>query len=541
MNREAEKKTELPSDWIEKYFLVPDPRDPVTGERLPPGPLVLADHQKRIINEALSRNPDGTLKYSTVIYSAPKKSGKSAITSAVMLYVAHHNSNAYVACVANDGKQSADRLYAPIYTAMRLHKQSGGIFKDVSPNKDDVTLSNFAHIEAIPCDAAGEAGSQPFLVCFSEIWGFETEVKRRVFTEMTIPPTLYGYAMRWIETYAGFVGKSVLLEGLYKAGFEEGSPHPDFLDLQGKHGPVVRVNEKARIFTYWDTEPRMIWQQDNSYYQEEAAVLVPSEMRRIHGNEWVSALGSFVESEWWDACVSQDLPLLAEGSRIPVVVGIDMANTRDCAALIAVTRDPHYPETQVAVRGVRIFNPKYLGGIIDQELVVRPVIEQWAKQWNVVCWVYDPKEMAKLAQDLVREGVGWFKVFGQQNPRAVSDKELHDMIVARQVVWNPNTTVGDVGYKGDQREQDTLYRHITRAGADTSGGAYRIEKLSNSVKIDGAVALSMAAHMALKLNINNNELDPKHLLKRLQEGSLTVEKFSELMRQAHPKLVEHGR
>lgn len=537
MKQEAEKLSQTPSSWLQHNFYVPDPRDPITGERLPPGPMLLAEHQQRIIDEALSKRADGLLKYSTVIYSAPKKSGKSAVTSGVMLYTGYQNPNSYIACVANDGKQSADRLYAPIYTNFRLHKQYNGPLVGVDPNKIDVTLPNFTKIEAIPCDAAGEAGSQPIFIAYSELWGFETETKRRVFTELTIPPTLYGRAMRWIETYAGYAGKSLLLEGLYDVGFRHGVPHPDFLDLQGRDGPVVRVNEQAGMFVYWDSEPRMIWQSPE-YYREEASVLVPTEFRRIHRNEWVSPMDSFIEEAWWQACETTELPSLYDGSDVPVVVAIDMANTRDCAALVAVTRDPFNPDNRVAVRAVRIFNPKVTGGIIDQEELIRPVIEDWAKRWNVVCWVYDPYQMAKLAQDMVREGKGWFKVFGQQQPRAVADKELHDLIIARQVSWSAQATEGDVGNRGDSSDRDTLYKHITRAGASTTGNAYRIEKLSTNTKIDAAVALSMATHTALKLAIGNNELDQSNLLRQLQNREISLDEFSRRVRDTHPELVE---
>src|SRR4030042_6484036 len=77
-----------PSQWLEDFFWIPEPRDIVTGEVLPPGTIRLASHQKRIIDEALSRRPDGRFKYVTVVYSAPKKSGKSAIASGIALYTA---------------------------------------------------------------------------------------------------------------------------------------------------------------------------------------------------------------------------------------------------------------------------------------------------------------------------------------------------------------------------------------------------------------------------------------------------------------------
>lgn len=884
LDNRVEQLTEKPSGWIQKHFYVPDPRDPVTGDYKRPGPIILAEHQIRLIDEALSKNEEGQFKYSTIIYSAIKKSGKSALSSAVALYMAYHNPSSYVPVVANDGKQSEDRLYGPVVACFRLHDQLGGIFKGVKYTQTGVVLPNYTKLEPINVDAAGEAGSQPVGIFFSEAWGFTTPKKEKLFSELTLPPTLYGRSIEWIESYAGFVGESNILWNLYETGFLNGEPHPDFLDLQGTDGPVVRVNPAARMFTYWDTEGRMIWQQEEGYYcfplpenKEELEVLTkvgwkpaeeitledslcvrldngnidyqcptsifkkayegelyrlknqriefevtpdhqifaqyikhsagykdirrsspkyeykkakiaanlytgfipttgnwdhapmkdieieglifegtyfiefmawylseghlnggyvgnknyvrsvsiaqdknknpdkytriknllehmqvsyteningfrifhvelarylqcfgkshekyiprwileecskeqllifldaytladgtysggrqilytssdrmskdlielvfkcgyrpsykgeyssggnkgihhievikkqtefgwtqsgkrkawevykapsntvvwcptvpqgnfyvkvknnkcfwtgnshqasrlhPSEFKRLHRNQWATSLDSFVQEEWWTACENEDLPVL-EDSSVPVVVGIDMAVTRDCAALVAVTRDPFNPETGVAVRAVKIFNPKQLGGIIDQEKVVRPVIEQWAKQWNVVCWVYDPREMSKLAQDLVRDGVGWFKPFGQTSPRAVADKALHDMVVAKQVAWNHNTTLGNVGYKGGP--DDTLFKHITLAGASTKADSYRIEKLTNSTKIDAAVALSQAASLAMELAIFNDELKEERVLLRYARGEISEEQFSKIMRRSHPALQE---
>lgn len=532
MGRAATQKIQTPADWIESFFLVNDPRDPVTGETLPPGPMLLAPHQRRIINEALSKDEKGNFKYTTIVYSAPKKSGKSAITSAVMLYMAHHNANAYIACVANDGKQSADRLYAPIVTNCRLHRQSGGIFKNVEPHLTDVTLQNFTKIEAIPCDAAGEAGSQPLASFFSELWAFTSENKRRVFTELSVPPTLYGRAIRWIETYAGFSGESELLEQLYDVGYTRGEPHPDFLDLVGENGPVVKTNAAAKMFVYWDTEARMVWQTPD-FYQSESLIYPPAEFERVHHNRWVSPLNSFIEESWWANCHDETLASLKDGDRTPVVVGIDMSVSRDCAALVAVSRDPFHPDIKIAVRGVRIFSPNRNGGIIDQEMLIRPVMEDWAKRWNVICWVYDPHEMAKLAQDMVRAGMGWFRPFGQQTPRSIADKQLHDMILHREIAWNHRTTEGDIGTKGSPGEN--LYKHITQAGAKTDKDSYRLEKLANSVHIDGAVALSQAAFIAMSLSITNLENDQESLIKQLQYHKISVEEFTRRMRELHPQ------
>lgn len=866
--------TEKPSDWIQREFYVPDPRDPITGKFIgTPGPIILAQHQCDIIDEALSKTPDGTFKYTTIVYSAPKKSGKSAVTSAIVKYMAHHYPNSYLACLANDERQANSRLYGPIFTSYRYHRQLGGTFKDESPNLGRVRLTNNTIIESVPVDAAGEAGSQPLMTawCYdeetevltkagwkkyneyttedkiatlspvglleyqhpiavnvqkyegkmhlletrhgsicvspnhnmygkfynhnkhkkdsefekqkieslydytkyavrveslgcldassypetvlidgtkrkpafsvpielylkllgwylsegcthkkeailiaqteqseyyqeikdlvtelgyiprmwngtdaiviydtrlakhfsvfglahekfipawvkelpqrlvdimldtyykgdgcktynggkgrrystnsdqlrddlleihacrgdyvtsttyqdkrwgrpvhsitakdhqdgercigiptkywqqidydgyihcpsvpngvivvrrrgkvyfggnSELWGYETPNKRRMWTEMTVPPTLYGHAIRWVESYAGYTGVSELLETLYNTGFTRGEPHPDFLHLQGRDGPVVRVNERAGMFVYWDTEHRMPWQTP-AYYREQAETMPSTEFDRIHNNMWVSPLDSFIREEWWDGCENPDLPELTSATT-PVVVGIDMAETGDCAALVAVTRDPFAPDTNVAVRAVRIFNPKRLGGIIDQEKDVRPVIEEWAKNWNVVCWVYDPREMSKLAQDLTRDGLGWFRKFGQTNPRAVADKALYDMVISKQLSWNRHTTLGDIGFAGDS-QSDTLRKHITLAGANTTNEARRLIKLSNMNKIDAAVALSQASQIAMELAIGNDEFNVQKLIRQYQKRELTEQEFSQRVRQANPKLVE---
>jgi len=298
---------------------------------------------------------------------------------------------------------------------------------------------------------------------------------------------------------------------------------------------VVRVNPQAGMFVYWDTEHRMPWQ-TKDYYRVEAKIQPPTEFDRIHNNMWVSSLDSFIQEEWWDACENENLPVLTS-TTTPVVVAIDMAETGDCAALVAVTRDPFDPQTKVAVRAVKIFNPKRLGGIIDQEQDVRPIIEQWAERWNVVCWVYDPREMSKLAQDLVRDGVGWFKKFGQTNPRAIADKALYDRIVSKHISWNPYTTEGAIGYKGDP-ESDTLRKHLILAGAETKNESRRLVKLSNMNKIDSAVALSMATQVCMELILDNDELNVDHLLRQYQTHQITEEEFSERVRQANPKLLE---
>lgn len=51
-------------------------------------PLQLEDHQRGILQEAFRYDEDERFLYRTIIYSAPKKSGKTAISALVVLWFA---------------------------------------------------------------------------------------------------------------------------------------------------------------------------------------------------------------------------------------------------------------------------------------------------------------------------------------------------------------------------------------------------------------------------------------------------------------------
>jgi len=148
-----------------------------------------------------------------------------------------------------------------IKTCIDLNKKFGGPLAHLSYTKSKVELPNGVTIEALPVDPSGEAGSEPRATFWSELWGATSAFKHkeRLWTELTIPPTKWGRAIRWVESYAGFSGESDTLENLYITAVKEGTPHPDFPDL-----PVYTESE-SRMFAYWDHEARMPWQSFNSY------------------------------------------------------------------------------------------------------------------------------------------------------------------------------------------------------------------------------------------------------------------------------------
>ena len=461
--------------WAKRNFWIEDRKDLVTGEDIGPGIIMLADHQERIIRKALERR-NGKFRWSTIIWSCPKKSGKTRIAAMVASWMAYRSGRyAEVFCLANDGKQSADRVLAAIKRAISLG--TGSVMQTWIDQKTRVDLPSGAFIEAVPVDPKGEAGSQPTASFWSELWGFRLSAKERLWTEMTIPPTKFGHAIRWVESYAGYQGESPILEQLYGQGVNEGVPHPDFPNLP------VTINERARLFCYWDHEPRMAWQNE-AFYQEEAALLTDNEFRRIDKNEWVSSETEAIPIERWDACKETLRPLKPD-DRTPLVIALDASVSGDCTAMVAVSRHPKRTD-DIAVRGVLVWEPPK-GGKIDYSTTIEPAVRRWCKRYNVACVVYDPYQLHHLCTTMRKDGVGWLEEFSQGQQRAVADKQTYDLVMA-----------GRIAHDGAPK----LRKHVQNAAAQTlSEKTLRFKKKSDPLKIDLLVALSMAAYQCLRLNL----------------------------------------
>lgn len=439
----------------------------MTGAELGPGPIRLADHQRRIMRAALERDGEGRFRWTTVLWSCPKKSGKTRIAAVVAAWLATTSGKyAEVYCLANDGKQSADRVLAAVKKANELGRLG---WRDKMTR---VELPGGAFIEAVPVDPSGEAGANPTASIWSEMWGFRLSAKEQLWSEFTISPTRFGRAIRWVESYAGYAGESPVLEQLYDLGVKQGKPHPDFPDLP------VTVNESASLFCYWDHEPRMPWQTP-AYYQNEAAILSESEFRRIHRNEWVTSEETFVPAAWWDAC-QESLPPLVKGESL--VLGVDAAVSGDSFAVVGVSRHPQRHD-DVAVRYVRIWYPPK-GGKLDYA-GPEEEIARLCREYKVVEVAYDPYQLHKMATDQARARIANWQEFGQQGDRLTADATLYQLIRDRRIAHTG---------------EPDLREHVLAANSKSSDDS-RLRIVKGRGYIDGCVAMSMAAHRCLYLRL----------------------------------------
>lgn len=454
-----------PARWIQRHFYIPEAK----------GPMQLYPLHVEALHEALAK--DGELyRYSTVVWSAIKKSAKSSIAAAVALWTAWQTPWATIKVIANDLKQADSRVFYYIKRCLVLNEEMG---KQVRVIGYKMFFPNNATIEAIPIDPKGEAGGNDDLIVYSEIWGWKSKAALQMWTETTLSPLKYGRSQRWCETYAGFLGESPILEELYNRGVTNG-------DCFNQELEFYRNN---RLFVLWNTKPSTPWQ-TKEYYEQESADLLDIEFDRVHRNQWSSSTTAFVPMEWWNNCQAV---LPAYEHLEPWVIALDASVSGDCFGLVAVTRKNgltivRHSRKWVPEKGQQImyFAPKGTPPELDESPAGE--LRRLSERHSIIEVAYDPYQLHSFCKQLSEELIVYFAEFSQVTKRLLADKSLRDAIRERQIL-----------HSGDP----DITQHIQNANAQTEGDKdkLRIVKRTESLKIDLAVCLSMANYEAIQMNL----------------------------------------
>lgn len=451
--------------WIREHFRVPETSD---------NRIIVFPYQEFALKNALEKE-NGNYKYSLIVYSDIKKSLKSCYGAAAALFIAFTKPWASIKLVANDLKQADSRQMEAARRCIELNPDMKAVCK-VKPSGYSIEFPNHSKIEAIPIDPQGEAGGNDDAIFYSELWGMASKAAMKMWTEMAVSPTKYGKSFIWAESYAGFRGQSPLLENLYQQGVVGGRR----LDGAEAFDPPLEIyeNRAAGLFTLWNTTPRLPWQTP-AYYSAEKSRLTDNEFNRIHRNQWGSSEDAFIPIEWWNGCQVSDIPPL--NPKEPAVIAVDAAVESDCFAIVMVTGwsggrfAVRYARAWYPPKGDKIHFRNEDGSGPEQEL------RRLVAQYNILEIAYDPFQLQDLAERFEDEGLVAMTKFGQQAPRLLADKQLFDIIRDRNIVHSGETDLKD---------------HLKNANRKSEGEKLRIIKRSSELKIDLAVALSMAVDRA---------------------------------------------
>ncbi len=426
-------------------------------------PWTLSPYQRKVLTLTICFDTSGRLLLRLLLWSEPKKSGKTFLAAALGLWWALTRPYTEVIVAANDLEQSISRVFT---TMVKLCDHNAALGRSVKIKAAEITVTNGTTIKAIPSDYRGEAGPRHSLCVFDELWGFDSERAQRLFEEMTPVPTEEN-AWILVATTAGFTGESVLLERLYQRGLTGERLDGD-----------LEVYQADDLRMFWSHASRQPWQTEQ-YYREQERLLRPNTFRRLHRNEWVSVETAFITAEMWDACVEPDWSPLEPTQEHPLWVGVDASTKRDSTAVVAVLRDP--ADGLLVLARHRIWRPSPERPL-DLEAVEIFLLDL-ARAYNVRRIVCDPYQLHGTIQRL-RYSHGLPMEEFPQTPERLTQagQNLYDLIKHRKLVMYPD----------EEFRQQAL-----SATALESERGFRISKDRSSKKIDAIISLAMAASVAV--------------------------------------------
>ena len=434
--------------------------DPETGK-----PFELTPVQIAFFREAFVLDEAGHLIHYELVYSGPKKIGKTATGAMALIFVTRALGGPYAEgyAVANDLEQAQGRVFQ---AAKRIVQATPWLASEAGITSHKIEFrSTGATITAIANDYAGAAGANPTISVFDELWGYTSERSRRLWDEMVPPPTRR-IACRLTVSYAGFEGESELLEELYKRGIRQPQIAPD-------------LHAGGGILMFWTHRPVAPWQTE-AWLEQMRSQLRPNAYLRMIENRWVTSESGFVEMEWWDRCIDEGATPVVADKAMPIWVGVDASTKRDSTAVVAVTWDREAKRVRLVWH--RIFRPS-IDDPLDFESTVEATIRDLRARFNVRQVRYDPFQMQATAQRLARDGIRMVEL-----PQTVSNltecsTNLYEIIKGAGLMAYPDA---------DMRLA------ISRAVAVETTRGWRIAKDKVSHQIDVVVALAMATHAAVQ-------------------------------------------
>ena len=465
------------TDWIKNGngFWLNRTWDPLKNEFIhKPGKLILFPTQEQVLDRILRLNEDtGKFPYETVLYSAPKKSGKTALGAAVGSWFSEQSyDGTEIYILANDMEQAEGRMMRAI--KFDANRKGWG---DDHVHRYDISYPSGTVLQVLSSHYTSAAGGQQALTLWDELWGYQTEKSQRLWEEMTPIPT-EKLSLRVVVTYAGFEGESLLLWDLYEKTVLNGKRlSQDYPDL-----PCYE-DASGTMFAYWDHEPRMPWQTPD-YYTAQMAQLRPIQFRRLHLNEWGSMEDIFIPVELWDKAnvLEGPLPYLtgSPAKNYPISVGVDVGIKRDSSAVVGVYID--LETNKICLAFHRIWKPRPGRPINPRD--IQDYVELMCKELKVTSVLCDPTHFHQNIMEMKSKDL----------PVTDYNQSPSNMVAASMSLFEAlQSGMVQVYNAPDLRD------HLRFAAAKPQGTGYRIIKSPDNPRPnDGAIAMAMAVHDAVE-------------------------------------------
>lgn len=447
-------------------------------------PIQLAAWQKQVLDGLFAVDETGKRKHRTGLIGLPRKNGKSILGSGIALYglIADSEPGAEVYACAGD-RQQARIVFGE---ARRIIELNPTLAKHVKVYRDVLEVPTTKSIfRVLAADAKLQQGLTPHLVLFDEV---HVQPNDHLWNAMVLGMGTRKQPLMVGITTAGY-GEDTLLYRLYE---------------YGKRLNNGEIEDKSFYFKWWEPETAgcdwrdpAIWAFSNPAFgdylspealEHDARTTPEHEFRRYHLNQWTTVANAWLPFGAWDAC--EDLSIDLDVS-LPLRVGIDMAYSNDCAAIVGAQTQGD--KTVIRLLGIweNPFDPTDLrhGNWKINVFEVEDRLREIRKRFPVAAtsidkeilpgpeFAFDPAWFSRSAPVLEGDGLAMVE-FPQSDAR---------MIPAAQTLYQL-VTEGKLAHDGDP----VLKRHVENAVADRRPRGWRISKASSRRKIDAAIAAAIA-------------------------------------------------
>ena len=477
---------QLVIDFIEAFGVIT--KDSVAGRQ--GSPLVLRDWQKDLIRHIYAGDGQGNFTAKLSLIGMPRKSGKSAISSAMATYDLFFGPRGgEVYSIAAD----KDQARIVFNDAKKIIEANPDLMEMVRLYRDAIEVIDTGSVyRVLSSESFTKEGLNASAVWADELHAMPT---RELFDVMQLSMASRGGQAHMVSiTTAGVktdrTGQDSIAYSLYQYGQR-----------------VARgENDDSSFFMAWweapaeaDHRDPETWRISNPGYGdiadaadfESAVKRTPeAEFRTKRCNQWVSSQISWLPTGTWEACQAE-LDLTDK----EYIIGFDGSFSGDSTVLVGATveDEPQVFMIHAWEKDPNIHDDTWRVDILQVENKIREFVSQNPKVKEIVC---DPYRWQRSMQVLAEEGYPIVEYPSTNARRMVpACAKFFDAVVDKKLK-----------HDGDA----LLARHLSNAVVKTDNLGVRIvkENRASSRRIDAAVAAVIAVDRALQVRIEPEQQVP---------------------------------
>lgn len=429
-------------------------------------PLDFTDWQRWLIDSLLERDRNGRLRYRRALVGLPRKQGKSLMGSSLALYgLLAGEAGAEVYSAAGDRKQA--RI---VFNEAREQVMKSPVLSNYCKvYRDVIEVPAYGAIyRALSADAKLQAGLNPSMVIFDELWVQRTE---DLWDQLTLGSGARVDPLVVAITTAGY-DLNTLCGRMYE---------------YGKRCAAGEQDDKQFGFFWWEAPPdcdiadEKVWRTSNPNIAEKlldieemrSAVKQSSEasFRRFRLNQWVRSSQSWLPAGAWERLVG-DVVL---DPTAETYVGIDMALKHDSIAVVMAQ-----PQGDMIAVHAKIWDTQQMA--VDVSMI-EDYLRQIHRQYRIMEFAYDPAYFQRSAEALSDDGLNMVE-YPQTGSRMVpACGNAYELITNAKIIHDGSPTFTDQVLSAEQRMTDN---------------GWRLSKGRSRRKIDACIAMVMALDRATK-------------------------------------------